>query len=158
MSECIRRITSCSEDELTTLESLEVECFPGEAWSRESIRGFIENPSVLTLVTEADGHIVGMACAIIVCDEAEILKVAVTSAYRRHRIGMRMITEMLHPCLERGVCRLLLEVRESNTAARRLYDSLGFTPYGTRRGYYTSPREDAILMEKHISPISQVTK
>lgn len=150
MSECIRRLTSCVEDELCALEELEAECFGGEAWSRESIKGFIENPSVMTFVAEADGHIVGMACAMIVCDEAEILKVAVTKPYRRLRIARRMITEMIYPCRELDVSRLLLEVREGNTAARALYDSLGFTEYGVRRAYYSSPREDAILMERHI--------
>lgn len=147
---CIRRITSCGEDELSSLTALEGECFGDEAWSPESIKSLIDNPSVLTLVSEADGRIVGMACAMIVCDEAEILKVAVTSPLRRNRIARSIITEMIRPCRELGVARLLLEVREGNNAARSLYDSLGFTQYGTRRGYYTSPREDAILMEKHI--------
>jgi ribosomal-protein-alanine N-acetyltransferase len=41
---------------------------------------------------------------------------------------------------------MYLEVRESNTAARRLYASRGFEEMGRRRGYYKRPAEDAIVL------------
>ena len=40
---------------------------------------------------------------------------------------------------------VLLEVRESNTPARRLYEKLGFALEGRRPGYYQDPGEDALL-------------
>ena len=40
---------------------------------------------------------------------------------------------------------VFLEVRESNTAARRLYEKLGFRQTGRRKSYYTNPIEDAVL-------------
>jgi len=42
----------------------------------------------------------------------------------------------------------LLEVRRSNEAARRLYESVGFRALATRRDYYSHPIEDALVMEK----------
>ncbi len=39
-----------------------------------------------------------------------------------------------------------LEVRESNLAAQRLYESFGFTAEAVRKGYYHNPSEDAIIM------------
>jgi ribosomal-protein-alanine N-acetyltransferase len=39
-------------------------------------------------------------------------------------------------------------VRESNTAARRLYEKLGFSEIGRRKAYYHNPQEDAILYSK----------
>jgi ribosomal-protein-alanine N-acetyltransferase len=39
-----------------------------------------------------------------------------------------------------------LEVRVSNTAARALYESLGFYEVAVRRGYYRDPEEDAFVM------------
>lgn len=137
------------------LTSLEDECFGDEAWSRESICGFIANPAVVTVCatdTEIDKNTpVGAASAIVVCDEAEITKVAVTSRYRRRGIAKRMLRELERLLCERGVNRLLLEVREGNASARALYMSLGFTEYSRRRSYYKLPREDAVMMEKIIS-------
>jgi len=43
---------------------------------------------------------------------------------------------------------IFLEVRASNTAARRLYENLGFKEAGCRKGYYTNPNEDAVLYSK----------
>jgi ribosomal-protein-alanine N-acetyltransferase len=50
----------------------------------------------------------------------------------------------------RGVRRLFLEVRLSNGAATRLYDSRGFTEIGLRKDYYERPREDARVLEKRL--------
>jgi [ribosomal protein S18]-alanine N-acetyltransferase len=43
-----------------------------------------------------------------------------------------------------------LEVRPSNAAARRLYESRGFQLIGRRRGYYRAPVEDALVMRREI--------
>ncbi len=42
---------------------------------------------------------------------------------------------------------ILLEVRESNLPARRLYEKHAFRDVGRRRMYYKDPAEDAILYE-----------
>jgi [ribosomal protein S18]-alanine N-acetyltransferase len=41
---------------------------------------------------------------------------------------------------------VLLEVRESNLGARRLYEKLGFSQQGRRSNYYHEPEEDALLL------------
>jgi len=43
---------------------------------------------------------------------------------------------------------IFLEVRESNTGARRLYEEFGFRETGRRKAYYTNPSEDAVLYSK----------
>jgi ribosomal-protein-alanine N-acetyltransferase len=40
----------------------------------------------------------------------------------------------------------MLEVRESNVEARRLYETLGFRAVGVKRNYYKKEKEDAVLM------------
>ena len=144
------RLVSYGDGEVSALAELERECFAGEAWSRDGIKSFLENKDVTTVVSLSDGVIVGCACAISVCDEAEILKVAVRSAYRRRGAARAMISELETLLRAKGVRRLLLEVRVGNRAARALYSSLGYGEYGVRRAYYTSPREDAVLMEKRV--------
>ena len=46
---------------------------------------------------------------------------------------------------------LTLEVRESNEAAIRLYDALGFTEIGRRPNYYFHPKEDARILRKDLT-------
>ena len=42
----------------------------------------------------------------------------------------------------------VLEVRESNSAAIALYESLGFAKAGVRRNFYDDPCENAVIMTK----------
>jgi len=44
-----------------------------------------------------------------------------------------------------------LEVRRSNAAARRLYESLGFEVAATRPNYYVSPAEDALILWRDVT-------
>lgn len=136
-------------DAFVRIESV---CFKDEAWSRDFILKIFNNRVFLTLAarTRRGGRIIGMLSSFVICDEAEVTTVAVLPKYRRKGVAKQMISELESYLTARGVCRMLLEVREGNAPARALYASLGFKEYSRRRGYYTSPREDAILMEKHI--------
>jgi len=53
---------------------------------------------------------------------------------------------------EAAVRTIYLEVRESNLAARTLYEANGFESVGRRRGYYRSPVEDALVLRREIGP------
>ena len=46
---------------------------------------------------------------------------------------------------------LTLEVRAGNLPALALYEKHGYRRTGLRKGYYTEPREDAVLMTKEFS-------
>jgi ribosomal-protein-alanine N-acetyltransferase len=48
---------------------------------------------------------------------------------------------------ERGADTVFLEVRESNLAARRLYEKATFVEKGRRQLYYQEPEEDAIVYQ-----------
>ncbi|MGD0437958.1 MAG: GNAT family N-acetyltransferase [Bryobacteraceae bacterium] len=90
-----------------------------------------------------DGNIAGFIVSRRVADrEREILNVAVHPDFRRLGIG----TELLQAECARWPGSHFLEVRESNTAARRLYERLGFEVIGTRPGYYENPPETGIVM------------
>jgi ribosomal-protein-alanine N-acetyltransferase len=82
----------------------------------------------------------------IVSGEWEIENVVVESRKRRQGIGAALILAVMDAARERSAEKLLLEVRESNHAARGLYRKIGFVETGRRPNYYSAPSEDAILL------------
>ena len=82
--------------------------------------------------------------------EAEILKVAVLPEEQRKGTGLRLVTELLTLARKNGAQKMFIEVRESNRAARILYEKCRFRYAGRRSGYYDNPREDAVLMSLDI--------
>lgn len=79
-------------------------------------------------------------------DEAHITTFAVHPAWRRQRIGERLLLAFLDIAVGRGAHEATLEVRLSNLAARKLYEKYGFRPVGLRPRYYSDDREDALIM------------
>jgi ribosomal protein S18 acetylase RimI-like enzyme len=95
------------------------------------------------LVAVVDERVAGFLASRKVGDgESEILNLAVAPWARRRGVATALVAEAV--ALEDGA--LFLEVRSSNTAARNLYQKLGFSEIGLRRNYYASPPEDGIVM------------
>lgn len=106
----------------------------------------------LVIADGADGrHICGFVIARCGADEWEIENVVVDSEQRRRGFGSALIRELLKRAREAGTTSVLLEVRESNHAARQLYEKLGFSESGRRRSYYREPSEDALILKISIS-------
>jgi ribosomal-protein-alanine N-acetyltransferase len=89
--------------------------------------------------------IAGYLCRWLVADEVHILNVAVHPDRRRHGIGQLLMREALREARACAAEAVTLEVRRSNTGARRLYEGLGFEEVGVRRNYY-GRGEDALIM------------
>jgi [ribosomal protein S18]-alanine N-acetyltransferase len=89
------------------------------------------------------------ACAIAsaASPEWELENIIVDPAMRRSGLGSQLLTALLAEARAQGCQRMLLEVRESNLAARKLYRKHGFQESGRRSAYYGNPTEDAILMQ-----------
>lgn len=100
------------------------------------------------LVVEVEGERAGFVVISVVLDEASILNIAVQPTLQRRGFALALLDAALAAIRESGAKRGLLEVRESNAAARRLYEKCGFRLDGIRRNYYPAPsgREDALLM------------
>jgi [ribosomal protein S18]-alanine N-acetyltransferase len=104
---------------------------------------------------EGKGSIQGFLVARYAGSEWEIENLVVAQSSRRQGLGKLLVTELLARAWVSGGEFVFLEVRESNVAARGLYESIGFTTAGRRRGYYANPVEDAILYRREISPFSK---
>lgn len=92
------------------------------------------------------GQVVGYLFAHHAVDEGEILNLAVDPAHTRRGLGTALVRTMLDDLRGAGVARVFLEVRESNRPAQMFYQVLGFTAVSRRPGYYSRPREDALVL------------
>jgi ribosomal-protein-alanine acetyltransferase len=125
----------------------------GHPLSEASLRDAIEQKHgyrALVLLA-ADGGVRAHCITQRVADELHVHKLTVAEAERRRGLARRLMSHVLEEARGEGARLALLEVRESNRAARGLYASLGFDEVGHRRGYYASPREDALLLQKTLS-------
>jgi ribosomal-protein-alanine N-acetyltransferase len=104
------------------------------------------------LVSDRDGRVDGYVVFAQVLDEASVHRIAVDPMCRGRGLGQALLQEAMHHMQRSGASRCLLEVRRSNTVARRLYEANGFRLDGVRKDYYPSRggREDALLMSRSL--------
>ena len=100
-----------------------------------------------TLVVEQAGSVAGFIVGRQAADEWELENIAVTGAARRGGLGSRLVGELLDHVRNRGGKTVFLEVRESNRAARSLYEKWAFVEVGRRKAYYQNPAEDALILK-----------
>ena len=125
-------------------------------WSEQQYRSlFLANDaatSILTLIAQfpETSSIVGFLIARHVAPEWELENVVVAQETRGKGIGTRLGQELLRRAQQSNSDTVFLEVRESNVAARALYEGIGFCETGRRKSYYSNPLEDAILYAKKV--------
>ncbi|HEV8182334.1 MAG TPA: ribosomal protein S18-alanine N-acetyltransferase [Candidatus Angelobacter sp.] len=101
----------------------------------------------VTLVIQQDGKVVGfLAARQVAGSEWEIENVAVSGPARRRGLGSHLLGSFLDLVRSRGGIEIYLEVRESNHAARALYEKWAFQEAGRRKSYYREPDEDALVL------------
>ena len=117
-------------------------------WTREMYLAELENPGVsfCFLAHDAEGRSIGFCSFWRVLDELHINNLAVIPDWRRQGVASALLTFVLTEGARLGAKRATLEVRQSNDPARYLYERFGFTVAGIRRGYYTRPVEDALVL------------
>ena len=115
-------------------------------WSIDSFVHELRNLYSITKVAVIEDKVIGYICAHFIIDESHILNLAVHPDFRRCGIATKMAKEVLDELKRKGCRFIYLEVRVSNLVARNFYAQLGFKEIGVRRNYYTSPKEDAIIM------------
>jgi ribosomal-protein-alanine N-acetyltransferase len=141
------RITSMQLMDVPAI--IELEAGTLSAWGREHLEDELQQPAGFQFVVrnEASEKIEAVLCGRIMADEAEILKLSVAENSRQKGIGYKLLDFVLDYCRTKGVKNCFLELRASNTAARKLYEKRGFFRIGTRKDYYDDPVEDAILVQ-----------
>jgi ribosomal-protein-alanine N-acetyltransferase len=115
-------------------------------WSEASFFNELKKPRSFSKVAKSGEKIVGYICAGWIIDEGHIIDVAVHPDYRRLGIASTLVSLGIERLKEEGCRFVFLEVRDSNEPAKKMYGKFGFEVLGTRKNYYVSPVEDAVIM------------
>jgi ribosomal-protein-alanine N-acetyltransferase len=133
-------------EDLDEVQRIELASF-STPWPSNAYRSeLVTNRLASYLVARIDDRIVGYGGMWLMVDEAHITTFAIHPAWRRQRIGERLLLAFLDLARDRQAREATLEVRLSNLAARRLYEKYGFRPVGLRPRYYSDNNEDALIM------------
>lgn len=152
----IERLADAAD--LDSVVDVEARCFTNP-WTREMLeRELAQSDVAHVFVLRVPGRRVAAFCSCwIVLDELHVNTLVVDLPYRRLGLGVRLMHWVIAEAVRRGVTRATLEVRESNEAARRLYERLGFEVVARRPKYYSQPEEDAlILWREHLAKLADL--
>ena len=151
MTQGVVRPATASDAE--AIAALEAENLGRDAWSAGLVEQGVsgELPTVRYLVAEVDHEVMGYAAASIVADIAELQRIAVTPARRRTGLAAALLAAVVGAAEAQGADRVLLEVREDNTAALAFYADQGFVEIDRRRRYYRDGAT-AIVLRRGIGP------
>lgn len=139
------RILPFDATHVPAVANIERLCFAAP-WSEASLGLLLTGENGGLTAIGGDG-VVGYIGYLGVLDELEITNVAVHPDHRRQGIGAALLGELIARAERMGAVRITLDVRVSNVPAISLYEKFGFSPCGKRKGFYSAPKEDAIIME-----------
>ena len=140
-------VRDISSDDLPQVKAIEDRIFT-TPWSLKSFKYEIKNTDSVLKVAENNSLIIGFICIRSFLDATHIMDLAVIHEHRKQGVGGMLLLEAL---LEIRMAKpetehITLEVRESNTAAIKLYEKFNFRETGRRTNYYSNPNEDGIIM------------
>lgn len=125
--------------------SLDENCPEITTWDLGVWEGLFTNLTLFVVLNFRNEKLSGFLAMSHVQDEAELLRICVKQEHRREKIGSLLIEQAISTLDQSSVERIHLEVREDNTPAIKLYQSIGFKKVGKRKAYYSKPLCDAHL-------------
>lgn len=141
-------IVPMTAEHLDAVAALERQCF-SDPWSRQSLSQELCVPAAVFLTASCGDTVAGYVGMHNVCGEGYITNIAVDRQYRRAGIAKALLNSLFDYATQNKMDFISLEVRESNAAAINLYIGTGFVPLGKRKGFYSHPTEDAVIMTKY---------
>ena len=141
-----RLVTPADLDHVLEIEGASFHNPTTRAWYESEL----QRPDVCFIyVIRTQEHPVAGFCAFWrVVDQIHINNLAIRPSARRKGLGRYLLSTVLDEAARLGVQSATLEVRRSNTTARRLYERAGFRLAGVRTSYYTNPIEDALILTR----------
>ena len=141
-------IRPAKAEDLATIVAIERQVEQAAHWPEEKYREMFDGATTrrFVLVIEDRGKIRGFAIGYVLTQECEIENLVVAADARRRGLGSKLLQSVIDAARHEGVIAFFLEVRETNLAARALYNRAGFVENGRRKQYYREPEEDGILL------------
>jgi ribosomal protein S18 acetylase RimI-like enzyme len=132
--------------DIAALLALERASLTAGHWQRGQYQALFEpsSPPRIALLEEEESTLRGFLIARPLGPEWELENLVVAASARRRGLGTRLLRELFAVLGSQGGAALFLEVRESNVAARGLYEKCSFVKVNRRPGYYREPLEDAV--------------
>ena len=143
----INEIIDCDKETARSLESIEKLIF-GTAWNSDVIQEKIKNKKFKYWIYEVENSIKGYLGIQFLEEEIEILGIGVDQGSRRKNIATQLMDELIEYFEKSEYKKIILEVRESNAVAQRLYKKYGFKQISKRKKYYVDEDAEVYLKEK----------
>lgn len=136
----IKKLTSDDVDYIEQIFNLEKEIFKSSAFSKSYLNTLIKGDDSFIYVYLIDDKVCGYLMILDSIDVYEILAIATIEEYRNKGIAQELLDKI-------KTKDIFLEVRESNKKAINFYKKNNFKQISIRKGYYSDPTEDAIIMK-----------
>ena len=140
----IREMTAADIEAVTAIDSAAFT----KAWRTRDFEDELAKDYSYWFIAERDGTAAGYAGIWCVYETAELIRIAAAPKAQRRGIASELTEHIIKCAKEHGCDKMMLEVRESNSAARALYKKYGFYEISVRKGYYDG--ENAVIMEKDL--------
>lgn len=137
-------------DDLNEVMQIEIANYP-VPWTKGIMKDCI-NSDYHCVVVKLDWKIIGYAILMTAFDESHLLNMCIDKKQQSQGLGRKLLKHLENICRINHSQVFLLEVRESNPMAQKLYQSFGFEQIGIRKNYYNciEGREHAIVMTKQL--------
>ena len=136
-------ISQMTTYDVSDLAKIEAETFGKSAWSEKGIAEELNNPCAHFIVARSDNKVLGYTGFQLLAGEAYIANIVVKKEYRGLGIGKRLLATLIDLAKELKSVFISLEVRQSNSTAKKMYENFGFEKVGERKNFYVDPKEDA---------------
>ena len=137
-------VVPMTQSHIAAVAALEQACF-SDPWSESALAEELTNPHAVFRVAAEGETVLGYVGMHHLVDEGFVTNVAVSPDARRRGVARALLAELAAYGGQNRLTRITLEVRVSNTPARTLYESEGYTLDGIRPGFYSRPAEDAAI-------------
>jgi ribosomal-protein-alanine N-acetyltransferase len=125
------------------------------AWSETEFSAMLCASNAVSVTCDA-----GFAVGQVIVNEAELFLIMTKPEHRKQGVGHRILATFEQQAFQNAVRRIILEVADTNEAARALYSANGYQQIAVRKNYYTFPNgshADAIVMAKHLQKTTENT-
>ena len=140
----IKKLTINDVDYIEQIFDLEKEIFVNSAFNKTYLETLTKSENSFIYVYLIEDKVCGYLMVLDSIDVYEILAIATIEEYRNKGFAQELLDKI-------KTKDIFLEVRESNEKAINFYKKNDFKQISIRKGYYSDPTEDAIIMKMEVN-------